>query len=200
MTKGQELSIGLSVTSSTDSITIRSDKEIYNVWKKLPDAKEWGSPIVQRLIGLEYVDRAVTPGTAYEYKIKDFNGATGYVLAGYQVPPVTNRGKLILVVESTYAGALTSELARFEKDLTNEGWVVIRRACSRNDSPESVKATIKDAYLLDPDHTNAVILFGAVPVFHSGFYSYDGHEPTAVAADTFYGSFGDWSGKPNIIP
>lgn len=202
MTKGQELSVGIVATITATSITLKFDQPgSYRIWKKLPDSKEWGVPIWERPIGTEFVDANVAPGQPFEYKVQEFNrGAYGYVLAGYQVQLPTNRGKLVLVVESTYAGALTSELVRFEKDLTNEGWTVIRRACSRNDSPESVKETIKAAFLLDPDHTNAVILFGAVPVKLSGSVNYDGHGSIPVAADTFYGSFGDWSGNPSIIP
>lgn len=202
MSTGKDLSIGLTATAKADSIAIRSDKEIYNVWKKLPDAKEWGTPIVQRLIGLEFVDMAVTPGTAYEYKVKDFNGAMGYILAGYQVPPVTNRGKLVFVVESTYAGALTSELARFVQDLQADGYSVVRRDVSKNQSPPQIKEVIKAAYLLDPDHTKTLILFGAVSVPRSGDFTYDGHDgrdggPShkgAQSADSYYGSMsGEWT-------
>lgn len=203
MTKGQELSVQIIASATADSITLRfAAPGSYRIWRKRPKDQSWGAPIWERPLGMEIVDQNVAPGEAWEYKVVEFNtGACGYVSAGFQVPLVTNRGKLVLVVERTHASALAVELERFEADLARDGYMVVRRECSSTDLPESVKATLKAAYLLDPDHTNTAILFGAVPVKLSGPINYDGHGDVLVAADGFYADMsGDWSGSPGIFP
>lgn len=206
MSTGKSISIGLSATCSDDTIVLRFDRPgSYRIWRKRPADPAWGAPIWERPTGTQWVDHEIEPGVAFEYKVVEMMTgaiATAYILAGSRVPLVDNRGSLVLVVERTHAEALKSELEQFVRDLVGDGYTVIRRDVSRTDSPESVKALIKLEYDADPANVRTVILLGAVPVQRSGNYTYDGHPDHvgAMAADTFYGSFGDWSGSPSTIP
>lgn len=135
--------------------------------------------------------------------VQEFDtGATGYVLAGFQVASPAQRGKLVLVVERTHGGALAMELERFEADLRADGYAVLRIEVLKTDSPESVRAKIRADYDYDASNVRTVILFGAVPVKLSGPVNYDGHGPVMVAADGFYAdmSNNDWSSSPAIFP
>lgn len=202
MSKGKDESIMLRATCLDWEIIIHADKEIYLVWRKYPSELLWGNPISQHLIGMEFVDQSIAPGIAYEYKIQDFNGATGYILAGSKIPLVDHRGTLVLVVERTHADALKVELAQFVQDLAGDGHEVIRHEVSRTDSPGLVKAIIEIEYDADPANVKTVLLFGAVPVPRSGDFTYDGHDgrdggPShrgAQSADSYYGSMtGTWT-------
>lgn len=147
-----------------------------------------------------WTDSNVAPGQVYEYQlIKNAAPgyrATGYVFAGIRVPFPDFRGKLILLVENSVAGALGTELNRLRQDLTGDGWVVIRRNVSAADSPQSVKSVIKSVYDSDPANVKALFLFGHIPVPYSGNIAPDGHDNHRGAwpADTFYGDMdGSWT-------
>src|SRR6185436_18457633 len=92
----------------------------YSVFRKPPGATSWGTGT--RLPGTlsSFTDTNVTVGTSYEYQVvkntPKYNGY-GYVLAGIGVPAIESRGRLILVVDHTYALDLAAELARLEQDL-----------------------------------------------------------------------------------
>jgi hypothetical protein len=148
----------------------------------------------------QYVDRNVSLGTGYEYQVvKDTPGYTGYgyIYSGIDVPLTDSRGKLLLVVDNTYAAQLTTELGRLEQDLVGDGWQVIRLDVARKDCPTSVKRRIKAQYNSDPKNVKAVFLFGHVPVAYSGDIVPDGHCPDhrgAWPCDGFYGDMdGEWT-------
>src|SRR2546423_9641765 len=89
----------------------------YTVYRKAPGANSWGSgtPLVGS--ATSYVDSGVAVGTAYEYAVvknaSGYNGY-GYIESGINVPLVDNRGKVILVVDNTYASQLGTELNRVQ--------------------------------------------------------------------------------------
>ena len=88
----------------------------------------------------------------------------GYIYTGINAPLNDNRGKLVLVVDNRFTTALSNELTRLQRDLAGDGWTVLRRDVSRNDTPADVKAQITAAYQADPQNVKAVFLFG-----HSDF-------------------------------
>ena len=47
------------------------------------------------------------------------------ICAGINVPLTEERGKLLLIVDKTYALNLASELALLQQDLSGDGWTVI---------------------------------------------------------------------------
>lgn len=147
-----------------------------------------------------FYDAVVTIGEAYEYQIIKETSAGytgyGYIRAGIRVPAPADYGKLILIVENSLASALAPELSRLENDIRNEGWDVIRRNVSINDSPQAVKARIQEIYNADPQRVRALFLFGHVPVPYSGDIAPDGHQNHRGAwpADVYYGDIdGPWT-------
>ena len=127
---------------------------------------------------------------------------TGYVYAGINAPLTENRGKVLLLVDNTFTTALSAELSRLEQDLVGDGWTVVRRDISRNDTPANIKSLIKSEYNADPTNLQSVFLFGHVPVPYSGNLCPDGHDDNngrhkgAWAADVYYADMhGTWTDK-----
>lgn len=176
----------------------------YAVFRKLPSESTWvesGGALDAK--ETHYVDDQVQVGVAYEYKVlksataadKPFKG-TGYLQAGIEIPLRDQRGKLVLVVDASQAAALAEPLRRLERDLSGDGWVVLRRDVPRTATPVEVKAQIREAYDADRDGVKAVFLFGRVPVPYSGDFNPDGHgdHRGAWPADAYYGDMdGEWT-------
>lgn len=164
----------------------------YVIYRKTKDETVWPSVAYASAAGTatSWTDPAPpSAGQAYEYKIvkprvdSSPYSAYGYIYAGNQLPAVLeNRGKLMLIVENLYAGALAIELDRLQKDLIGDGWTVVRRDVSRTDSPSSVKALI-----LAESNLRTVFLFGHVPVFRCGNLDVDGHAARPLPSDAYYG-------------
>lgn len=169
----------------------------YALSRKEVGATAW-TPLIN-LVGSAtgYVDTNVSTGRVYEYQIaRQASGLTGYgyVTAGIDVAPVDSRGKLILVIDSSIAGALTAEIVRLIRDLVGDGWTVARRDVGRGDAPASVRDVIRAAYNEDRANTRAVFLLGRVPVVRSGNLNVDGHGGRPLPADVFYGDVdGTWT-------
>jgi hypothetical protein len=171
----------------------------YVVYRKAVGATSWGTGTTLAGTTTTYKDTGIAVGTAYEYQIVKNAGTVtgyGYIQAGINVPLVENRGKLVLVVDNTHAGALVSELKRLEQDLVGDGWTVVRHDVSRTASPASVKDLIKGTYSADPANVKAVFLFGRIPVPYSGNIVPDGHadHQGAWPADAYYADMdGSWT-------
>ena len=145
-------------------------------------------------------DGGISEGNVYEYRIdKRTSGSYagfGFVSAGINASFTAERGRIIIVVESSVEGSLSAELARLRADLFAEGWQVVQFAVSAGDSPQSVRDRIRSAYNQDQGRTKAVFLIGHVPVPYSGNIAPDGHENHRGAwpADVFYGDInGEWT-------
>ncbi|MBI3876204.1 MAG: glycoside hydrolase family 9 protein [Verrucomicrobia bacterium] len=171
----------------------------YTVYRKAPGATSWGAGVVLSGATTSYVDTSAAVGTAYEYQIvkaaSTYTGY-GYIYAGISVPLVENRGKVVLIVDNTYAANLAAELTRLQQDLAGDGWTVLRHDVNRTDSVASVKSLIQTDYNADPANVKSVFLFGRVPVPYSGLLNPDGHPDHygAWPADVFYGEMdGTWT-------
>ena len=171
----------------------------YTVYRKAPGASSWGSGTTLPGSATSFVDSGVAVGIAYEFAVVKnagtYNGY-GYLQSAINLPLVDSRGKVVLVVESTYAGNLSAELTRLQQDLAGDGWTVLRHDVGRNDSIGSVKNLIKADYNADPAKVKAVFLFGHVPVPYSGQLNPDGHADHVGAwpADVYYGEMdGNWT-------
>ena len=151
-----------------------------------------------------YVDNNVQVGVEYEYRVgrtgSQFDG-DAYVDSGINLPLVEGRGKLILIVDNTYATSLSNELVQLQSDLVGDGWQVIRHDVSRANTPASVRSLIQTDYNADPTMVRSVFLVGRVPVLRSGNYAPDGHNSRSMPADTYYADVnGDWSSSPSYLP
>jgi PKD repeat protein len=172
----------------------------YQIYRKLKSANSWG-PLLSSFSGTinQYVDNAVTAGTNYEYKIvrtgTNYTGY-GYINAGIQVPEISNRGKLILLVDSTFNVSLSSEINRLITDMEGDGWDVVQRDVKRNASVYHIKDVILNQYNIDSSKLKSVFILGHVPVPYSGNISPDGHPDHLGAwpADCYYGDMdGSWT-------
>ncbi|MCD6051878.1 MAG: hypothetical protein K0Q55_3287, partial [Verrucomicrobia bacterium] len=172
----------------------------YTVYRKAAGATSWGTGTPLSGATTSYVDTSIAAGTPYEYQIvkagSSYTGY-GYIYTGVNVPLVENRGKVVLIVDNTYATQLATELTRLEKDLIGDGWTVLRHDVARNATPTTVKNLIKADYNADPANVKSVFLFGHVAVPYSGNIVPDGHAPDhtgAWPADAFYGDMdGSWT-------
>src|SRR6266446_10773540 len=106
----------------------------YTVYRKAPGATSWGTGTTLAGTATSYTDTSVAVGTVSEYQItkvtSTYNGY-GYVQAGINAPLVEGRGKVVLVVDNTYAPNLVAELTRLQQDLAGDGWTVIRHDVGR---------------------------------------------------------------------
>lgn len=181
----------------------------YTIYRKDKEETSWGSPIAQ-LDGeaTTFTDTKVEVGRAYEYQIYKVAklGYTGYgyIYAGIRAPLVDQRGRLLLVVESGAAQALSSEIERLRTDLTGDGWDVEQRNVSASDTPAQVRAQIYDAHRSGSTGLDTVFLLGHVPVLQSGSLDWDTHGERPTPADAFYGDMiGDWptgDNSPSYMP
>lgn len=164
----------------------------HRVYRKLKTATSWG-PLVATLSGTatQYIDSTVSVGISYEYKLtRTGPGYTGYgyINSGIEIAATENRGKLILIIDTTFITTLAPEIKRLQNDLEGDGWKTITHYVSPTDAVTQVKAIIVSDYNLDPTNTKAVFLLGHVPVPYSGEINPDGHPDHLGAwpADVYY--------------
>ena len=167
------------------------------IYRRNKNATTWGNYIEKLPVSaLSYTDVKVQTGVEYEYAIKAkyYIPIETYVNAGIKCRETEYRGKLILLVDSTFADELKNELTRYESDLIGDGWEVLRKDISRNASVKYVKSVIRELYNSDPENINTVFIFGHIPVPYSGINAYDGHiedHDGAWPADMYYGDLNE---------
>jgi hypothetical protein len=187
----------------------------YTLYRKPRDAVSWGAGTVLPANTTAYLDSNVVAGVAYEYRIAKGAPAyqgEGYIYAGVGVPLVESRGKVILVVDSSQATNLATELARLQQDLIGDGWTVLRHDvarmavdpantsssvwAARSNELAQTKALIMADYNADPVNVRTVFLFGHVPVPYAGNLAPDDHtdHQGAWPADAYYADMtGIWT-------
>ena len=146
-------------------------------------------------------DPTAALGVEYEYWLeRTYTGLfpsrpLGFLAAGAHVPPIEERGTLLLVVDNTMTTPLAREIAELVDDLAADGWHVQTLPVARTATPPSVKAQIQAAVTADPNVRSAYLL-GRVPVPYSGNLAPDGHGDHSGAwpADGYYGDLnGLWT-------
>jgi hypothetical protein len=143
-----------SITESPVAISLKwnaihGDANIY-IYRKRKIAMDWGNAIATLPANAtEYTDNNVEIGVEYTYKlIKIINDTVilTHVCSGIKCKEVEYRGKVILLVDSTFVDTLRNELIRYETDLIADGWDVLRKDISRNAPVRYVKSIIMDYY------------------------------------------------------
>src|SRR5215831_10985579 len=84
----------------------------YSIYRKQFTDTSWGNPIANPAgSAMSYADTNVLVGATYEYQIVRSGGVGGYgyIASGIEVPLVESRGKLILLVDSTFSAPLATE-------------------------------------------------------------------------------------------
>jgi hypothetical protein len=178
-------------------LDLDSPAAAYGVFRKTPGDASWGTGVRLSATATNYVDSKVQVGKVYEYQVVKytrFYTSFGYICSGLEVPMTEDRGKLLLVVDKTYAAQLAGELTQLQQDLTGDGWRVCRFDVNRNDSVSKVKHLIQAQYQADPKAVKCVFLFGHVPVPYSGDIMPDGHDNGHQGAWPCDGYYGDMDG------
>jgi hypothetical protein len=169
----------------------------YNVYRKTATSTTWGSSVsgVLSSTTLTWTDTDVQSGTAYEYKLSGSN--FGYIYSGFNFDPSIDRGRVILLVESSIANTLSAKIDRLKSDLVGDGWEVVQINVASSTSVVSVKSQLVTEYNTNPSNTRALFIIGHVPVPYSGDRALDGHYPDhegAWATDSFYADMdGTWT-------
>ncbi|MEO5905597.1 MAG: hypothetical protein ABIQ11_02650 [Saprospiraceae bacterium] len=138
------------------------------VYRKLRNAITWGAPIAT-LAGsaTEFMDSSITVGIPFEYRVTRaataFTGH-GYIFSGIEIPPAEFRGRIILLVDDTFADSLAFEIKRLQDYFEGDGWKVIRMDINRSLPVTDVKGMIVSAYNDDPVNTKALFLLGHIPI------------------------------------
>ena len=167
----------------------------YDIYKKAKTDTAWG-PQLTSLSPADTVfkDANVIVDSAYEYRVvtKGTPVATGHVYAGINAPPIHHRGRLILLVDSTFVDSCAANLSLLMKDLRGDGWEVARFNISRTTPDSTIKALIKLQHQFFPS-TNAVLIVGHLSVPYSGVINPDGHveHRGAWPADMYYADLND---------
>jgi hypothetical protein len=190
-----------STTESPAAISFKwesiSGTNTINIWRKNKNTPDWGNAIASLPADTTgYTDNNVETGVEYEYRImksRDSDSIITYVNAGIKCPEIEYRGKVILLVDSTFINDLKHELVLYASDLAGDGWDILRKDISRSASVKYVKSIIRDFYNSDTVNVKAVILLGHIPVPYSGCDAYDGHPDHygAWPADMYYGDMNE---------
>ncbi len=168
--------------------------------------------------GDRFIDSSSITGHAYEYKISYFDKENlwqdntlsfTFAYAGFEIPRVENRGRIMILVDSIHQVNLQSKIDRWILDVEGDGWEVIQQNVSQSTPPQTIKALIKEEYE-NVNGLEALFLLGHIPVPYSGNIWPDGHldHKGAWPADVYYVEMNEnWGdalpltefGKSNIL-
>jgi hypothetical protein len=195
--KAAAVPVSAVVSKSPAQIKLRWPRDTgatrYQVFRKTKSETTWGTALDSlQLTDTTYTDNLVVAGSAYEYKIdatKTPEHTFGFIYAGIEIPAIESRGKIMIVVDTTYKAEFWPEFLRLEEDMRGDGWMVHRFMVDTNVTVSVIKDSIRAQYMADPTGLKSVLLFGNVAVPYSGNLFPDGHPDHTGAwpADLYYG-------------
>jgi hypothetical protein len=149
------------------------------VYRKNKERYDWENPY--RILGnrdSSFNDTIIT-GKAYEYMFEKDYGPDGvpiygFVYAANKLAETSQRGKILLIVDSTNKTFLENEIRTYRNDLIGDGWKTILKWVSPNTTVPQIKSYIVSQYNLDPSDVKSVVLIGDIAVPYSGNYYYNG--------------------------
>jgi hypothetical protein len=96
-----------------------------------------------------------------------------------------------MLVDSTFTDSCSAKLYRLERDISGDGWAVIRHDLSRNLGDTDIRTVISNDYAANAD-ARAVLILGHLAVPYAGDLNPDGHPDHLGAwpADVYYGAIG----------
>lgn len=206
------------VTSENPAASIRlqwtadSGQQVVYIWRKSKEATSFPLSPADSVVGkgTTWIDPVVNVGMGYEYRLLRFirrgSGAnlaqfyaSGYVYGGIKVPAIL-RTRVLILVDSTMSGPLSSELTTLTTNLEAEGWTTTTRTVPRAETfdaakVERVRSMIKDEAGSGSPTLGAILLIGRVPVPYAGNIAPDGHVPDHQGAWPADGIYGDIDGN-----
>ena len=172
----------------------------YTVYRRPYGSADWGPARAQYPpTATGHRDGDVRPGRPYEYRVdkrttSDRADGVGYLLTGYDLPPVHRFGGLLILVTSPTLAQIRDELARYRAALADDGWPSQLREVPAGADVRAVKDLILAAHRASP--FTHLLLLDDVPIAYSGDISPDGHRDHrgAWASDLYYGDLdGHWT-------
>lgn len=162
---------------------------MYYLQRKTKTATTWTT--LTTTLDTFYSDLTVASDSAYEYLIFNTGSpstAAGYIIAGINAPALHNKGTMILVVDTLFRDSCAVEVKNLMKDLSADGWSIVRFDVNRTTADSVIKKKIKQFYSSITD-VKAVLLLGHVAVPYSGNLNPDAHPDHLGAwpADSYYG-------------
>lgn len=171
----------------------------YKVYRKAKDASTWGTALVSLTTAdTSWTDNNVAPDTTYEYQVVKQGStvtATGYINAAIKGPAIHRRGRIFVIIDTTFTNSCQDELAELFRDLRGDGWQVSAISQPRTVPANIIKIIIQDKYQTMPD-LKAVLIVGHIAVPYSGDIYPDGHgdHKGAWPADVYYADVdGTWT-------
>jgi len=168
----------------------------YFVYKRLHADSNWIVLDSTNASVLYYVDTFSQPGKSCEYRVaKKKNNysflGNGYIKAGFNLPAQTDKGIVLLVIDSNYILPVKQDIQDYIAQLQNEGFEVVRKSVLRTEPVVNIKSWIFQQWQKDSLRLKCVVLMGHVPVPYSGDIIPDGHSDHRGAwpSDNYYGSF-----------
>lgn len=175
------------------------------IYRRVKGAETWEPRIAVGAGIYTYADPTAEPGVAYEYSLAS-SASSPYcgIVAGYNIPLVESRGKVILLVDNTMAVALAPEIGQLEKNLVADGWTVLRHDVPRETvapnnnlstswaariaEQQAMRAIVQADYNTAPGSDWALFILGRIPVPYTGSMAFDGHgdHGGAWSTDSYY--------------
>jgi hypothetical protein len=186
---GPAIVLRWSADSSVTNLTVSRRLNTQEAWKLLSTLPSSAT---------EFRDSEVIPNRVHEYQILKrsslgYTGA-GYIAAGWEVAPISTRGRILVLVEHDLAGSISQSLDLLKQDLLGDGWTVTVRPINRNAAVTEVRSLVQVEHAAQK--LRALLLLGHVPVAYSGNINPDGHanHRGAWPADVYYAELdGTWA-------
>lgn len=216
----RQLAVLISATVTLESssepqprITLQWDAEpgttSLSVYRKSVSSSVWPEPPIAtpEASATSWTDTSVAPYQAYEYRVvrevsagdpaKRFL-AFGYITSGIDALPQL-RGRVLLLVDSTVAPALASEIDQLRAAMEAEAWTVTMQLVPRTEgfdasAVEHIRTVIREVGSSNRWDLEHILLLGKVAVPYSGAVAPDGHVPDHFGAWPADGIYGDIDG------
>lgn len=180
-----------------------------SVYRKSVSSSVWPEPpiAIPNADATSWTDTTVVPYQAYEYRVvREVNVgdppkrflAFGYIASGIDVLPAL-RGRVLLLVDSTVAMALASQIDQLRDVMEAEAWTVDLQVVPRTEgfdaaAVEHIRSVIREVGTSNRWDLEHILLLGKVAVPYSGAIAPDGHVPDHFGAWPADGIYGDVDG------
>lgn len=175
----------------------------FTIFRKERSSNNWTELTTVPSSTFEWTDNSSQPNVFYEYRIKRNDSGVevdGYVATGINCNDITYRGRILIVIDSTYKISLSNKIIEFENDLIGDGWSTKKIYVQNNETRNNVRDRIGYWYQQDQENSKGVVLIGHIPIYPTGNINPDGHNQIPWPADSYYGDMSNYwsSGRVTI--